>query len=111
MHTSALVGIALATLHLALLGYVVWMIHSTSEPDWPMYWTTPLVIDLPASLLILVVGRLLFGNWMPKREAQAARALDVQNFIFPLFFLCVVGTAWWFLLPQGIAWAWNRAAG
>ena len=111
MHTSVLLGIVLATAHLLLLGYVVWMIHFAGEHDWPIYWNIPLVVDLPVSLLALGVGRLLYGVWAPKRGARGARALDVQNFVFPLLSLGVVGTAWWFLLPQGIAWAWNSAVG
>jgi hypothetical protein len=111
MQTPIIVGIALATAHLALIAYVVWLIHYANETDWPMYWLLPLYVDFPASLIWFGIDHLTYKFWLPKPGTERPHALDVHNFIIPFVCLGVGGTAWWFYLPQGIMWVWYRIAG
>ena len=111
MQASIIVGIALASAHLALIAYVVWLIHYANEPDWPLYWLLPYYVDFPASLIYSGVARLTCKFWLPRSGTGRPHALDVHNFILPFVFLGVGGTIWWFYLPQGIMWGWRRIVG
>jgi hypothetical protein len=111
MSNSYLVGLGLATAHVGLIAYVAWLIYRAEEPDWPMYWTLPFIVDLPASLLLMGLGRLLCNGWTLNLGVTRPPALDIPNFVVPFVLLGVGGTVWWFFLPQGLEWAWRALAG
>ena len=94
------IGLILAVFHLSLLGYIVRLILSGTEPDWPMYWLIFMGIDFPVSLLFIAVGIFLpskmslsFNNMIPYPVS------DVSNFILPVLIFGILGTAQWFALP------------
>jgi hypothetical protein len=87
-------GIHLGVVLLTAVGILV-----GSEPDWPMAWIGFLVLDFPISLVFAGVNSLssvtpsqvhLVGGDSPVN--------DVWNFIVPVLFFSMIGSAWWFLL-------------
>ncbi len=99
-----LFGSILAVCHLVLVAWIVYLIFKGNEPDWPMYWLLFIAVDFPASLLWLGAAFVL-PHFPPCHfSAQPGSPLnDPNNFLLPLFFTAVVGTAWWFFLPRVIA--------
>lgn len=99
MNTLYAIGAALAILHGAMIFRIVRLIVSGKEPDWPMYWMLPTLLDLPVSLLFLIAMRLLCR--VPKTSPSKPTSLlaDTANFSSPLVFLGIGGTVWWFFVP------------
>lgn len=98
------IGFAFAFLHFSLFTYIIALILSGREPDWPMYWLLFMGIDFPVSLLFILLGYVL--GFLPFQ--QMTRFLpgvfgDFRNFILPALFFGIVGTWWWYTIPQLIA--------
>jgi hypothetical protein len=89
-------GLAGALLHLAILGYVVTLILSGRDADWPMYWLIFLAFDFPVSLGVMPV------TWLVP-AASGGPLSDVANFWWPLAYHGIVGTAWWYIVGWAIA--------
>jgi hypothetical protein len=111
MKTRSVVGLVLATLHGALVVYVVKLIVSGIEPDWPMYWMIFIHIDFPFSLLAMVIGGLL--EWISPDKLlwfspDTSPLNDVVNFWIPLFVFGVLGTLWWAILPSLLTSAYKK---
>ena len=103
MKIKNIVGLVLATMHGALAVYVVKLIVSGIEPDWPMYWMIFIPIDFPFSLLALIMGSLL--SWISPDKLlwfspNTSPLNDVVNFWIPLFVFGVLGTLWQAILPS-----------
>jgi hypothetical protein len=110
MALTQLVGAILATAYASVVVFIIYCIFSKGEPDWPMYWTLGIVLCLPASLLLKPLGYVLCKIRLTGR-AKRSRLFDLQNFVFPFFFVGVGGTIWWFCLPQLLYWVGRSAAG
>ncbi len=101
MALSKRIGFALALLHFLLWSSVVYSILSGLERDWPMYWTIFLAIDFPVSLIYLVISYPIFLLQFPSHLPFLPGNMgDLTNFILPVVFFGLVGTWWWFVLPQ-----------
>ena len=97
------IGLVLGGLHLLLVAYVVFLIFSGRETDWPMYWNIFIFLDFPISLLWILTTYVLNlmldtgGSIVPIVPYPAN---DFSNFLLPLFFCGVIGTLWYFFLPN-----------
>ena len=100
----AIVGL----LHVALVGYIVYVMLITNEPAWPMYWMLAFLVDVPWGVFWLL---LVFKDYIDDKRpsfgyhpeppspsfAQALRALPVYAWLA----LSLVGlTAVLFLLVR-----------
>ena len=104
METSIAVGLIFGAVHLMVLAVILYCIFFADEQDWPMYWAILILIDFPASLIGVAVGRSLKKIALPDNVSRLhVKALDLHNFILPMLLFGVSGTVWWFYLPQGIA--------
>jgi len=103
MSTALLIGILLATVHAGLVAFLVYGVLNGAEPAWPMYWLVLFYLDLPFSLLWLLVAKLrgvsppITLRWLPQPTG------DLDNFVLPVLVLGVGGTMWWYVLPQIVA--------
>jgi hypothetical protein len=84
-----------AALHLALLGYTVYLILHAGGTQWPTRWMIFLALDFPVSLGVLPVV------WLaPPSPSGPLR--DLTNFWWPLLFHGVAGTVWWYIVGWAI---------
>lgn|SRR5262245_10201450 len=94
------VGAAVAVVHLALVGWIVYAIFFFQEPDWPMYWMLTLLIDVPGGVLWVLVGALslLLRGFRPVRSLAAPPRSTLAGALsrIPAYF-------WAALLPTAIA--------
>ena len=58
MTTTQFVGLGLASVHAAVVFWVVWSILHQPEPAWPQYWSLAAITSMPASLLFLAITRM-----------------------------------------------------
>lgn len=100
MEISIIIGFVLAGLHLSLIVLVVLAILSGKESDWPMFWMYFFIIDFPLGFLY---NALCYLPFLPLRRQLIpgidSPLNDFVNFLFPLLFFSIVGTAWWFYIP------------
>jgi hypothetical protein len=107
-------AVILAGAHLGLVLLVVAGILAGDEPDWPMAWIAFLVIDFPVSLIWLVLSSLhaVVPSQVHLVSASHSAINDVWNFLVPLGFAGILGTAWWFFIGLRLQrWRAARAAG
>jgi hypothetical protein len=111
-------AVILAAVHLGLVVLVVAGILAGNEPDWPMAWILFLVVDFPVSLIWFALNQSLLGvvpSHLHLVSPSHSPLNDVWNFLVPLGFTGLVGTAWWFFVglrlqrwraarPAGVPW-------
>jgi hypothetical protein len=129
MTSSVFAGLVFASIHGAVVLFVVYRVLFDDESDWPMYWTLPLFTSIPASLVGVWIARLFYQSDLSARFSKLAlhramaeqppiwrvnslkvssrkhspfwsRLTDVHNFLLPLALFGVGGTLWWLLLPR-----------
>ena len=99
-------------LAVAHLGLVFLVAGSIAAGEDPVAWFVFLILDFPVSLVWMAIHSL--ESALPSRP-HGSILLDPWNFLVPLGFLSVVGTAWWYLLgvkiqrwrskrPPGTSW-------
>jgi len=95
MPRFSLAGFAAVGLHLAILGYTVWLILGGNDPNWSRYWMIFLALDFPVSLGVMPVTWLVPG-------AAGGPLDDLTNFWWPLVYHGVIGSAWWYIVGWAI---------
>jgi hypothetical protein len=76
--TTQLVGLALASVHGAVVVWVVWAILCQPEPAWPQYWNLAAITSMPASLVVLAVTRVACKAFLPRRRQFTVSELERQ---------------------------------
>ena len=107
-------AVILAAVHLGLVLFVAVAILAGDEPDWPMAWVLFLVVDFPVSLIWFALNSLnaVVPSHLHLVSPSHSPLNDVWNFLVPLGFTGLVGTAWWFFLGLRIQrWRAARPAG
>lgn len=95
-------GLTLAVTHALAVILVASLIVKTSEPDWPMAWTLFLFLDFPVSLFLFAINWLLRS--LPAHVSGMPQPFgDVWNFLAPIAFFGIVGSAWWYWLGRLLA--------
>jgi hypothetical protein len=100
LRTSRLPWIA-AIAHIGLVALTIAGILGGSEPDWPMVWIGFLVLDFPVGVLYVALNSLTSAvpshlNLVPGYSPVN----DVWNFLAPVGFFGLVGSAWWFFVVR-----------
>ena len=81
-----------------LLGFFVtanW-VSASMDGQAPMVWALWAFIDLPWSLLYVLIGR-LYSHWI--EALSSAHPLLVRYLYLPYVLHGLIGTVWWFYLP------------
>ena len=71
-----LVGLALASVHGAVVIWVVWAILCQPEPAWPRYWNLAAITSMPASLAALALMRITCKAFVPRHGKFTASELE-----------------------------------
>lgn len=96
-----MVGFVFAAGHLLIVAWITNLILHSGEPDWSMYWVLMWGLDFPASILYFAIGAFLPHFPDVALVHNAASPLnDLNNFLVPLIFTSVIGTAWWYFIPR-----------
>jgi hypothetical protein len=92
----SIAGLAMAVIHLAIVGYTITLITGAHEPDWRVYWVMFLALDFPVSLASVPLV------WIAQ-PSPAGPLSDFTNFWWPLAIHGVLGTLWWYIVGMSIA--------
>ena len=84
MTTTQFVGLALASVHGAVVVWVVWAILCQPEPAWPQYWNLAAITSMPASLVVLAVTRVACKAFLPRRRHFTVSELERKIEALPL---------------------------
>lgn len=92
------IGLMLGILHLLFSIYIAhYAIVWSSNAQWQFAWILPFALDIPVSLLYILIFFLPFHNihfaFLPYPIS------DLRGFLLPLFLHGIIGTAWYFYLP------------
>ena len=88
-------GVILASIHLALVGYIVFIILSGQESSWALLWWLFWVLDFPVCIGIYVFNLFSFPT-------GTSPLTDITNFWIPALYFGIVGTWWWYYVGANI---------
>jgi hypothetical protein len=77
--TALLTGYALASIHVAVVLFVVFLILFGAESDWPMYWCLPMLTSIPFSLVVIWAVQLFCKRESPLRAPLSESDLRDLN--------------------------------
>ncbi|WP_444896927.1 hypothetical protein [Microbulbifer sp. SSSA005] len=97
------VSVTLAVIHLVSVFIMGYLIVNSSDGSAVMAWLLYLTIDFPVGWgmvpLAYVVEALNFVDSIGS-NGEYSIYRDIPNFWYPAIYIGVVGTVWWYYLPQ-----------
>lgn len=93
------IGLALAIVHF-LVGFslVYNILRWSANAQWQLLWYLPFIIDFPVSLFYILILSLPFSNFSISFLPYPVS--EIRSFIMPCLMHIILGTLWYFYLPQ-----------